>query len=178
MSVGGGIGAVEAVLQTAKQSPTDFQQAIPVVGDAKLAQSFEAGLIKASEASASSFQAVEEGRRKAIDASVRDKFEVAEATQIDVRPTEYRGDLGKGIVTYMEDFQGRTANYPQEIQGLVANVFNPDLSTGVGTKEGDLGAGDALRILQRSFQFAIEAQLVSNASHHSTQVLNDLLKGQ
>jgi hypothetical protein len=124
MSVGGGIGAVEAVGQAARQSPTDFQHAALDVSDAKLAQSLEAGLLRASEASASSFQAVEEARRKAIEASARDKFEVTEATQIDVRPTEYRGDLGKGISTYMEGFQRRTSSYPQELENFVASVSN------------------------------------------------------
>jgi phosphoribosylformylglycinamidine (FGAM) synthase-like amidotransferase family enzyme len=89
----------------------------------------------------------------------------------------------------MEGFQGRTSNYPEELRSFVASVSGASKLTeesgqisqtygAVSSIGGGFSAGDALRIMERGFQFAIEADLVSNASRHSTQVLNDLLKGQ
>lgn len=186
MSVDGGIGAVEAIGQAAKQNPAaEIQQPVQVAGDAKLAQSFELGLVKASEATAVNFQAVEEARRKTVEASAHSH--VAEATQIEIRPADDQGGLGKGLSNYMEGLQGRTAAYPNELERFISSVGDiPNFGAApFGEKLGGLSdsgtplkAADALHIMERSFQFAVEASLVSNASQHSTKVLDDLLKGQ
>jgi hypothetical protein len=52
------------------------------------------------------------------------------------------------------------------------------VSAGVSANDNLPSSKEVLHILQRSFQFAIEAELISNASKHSNQVFNDLMKGQ
>ena len=189
MSFEAGVGAVEAVGQSAKQSsPADNHQAALVGGSYQLAQTFESGLMKASEAAAASFQAAEEARRKTAELAVRENLKSPEATQIDVRPSDDRGSLGKGVATYMHGFQERTSGYSAELDDFLTKVSEgakingsdsvETVSTGVSANDNLPSSQDVLHIVQRSFQFAIEAELVSNASKHSTQVFNDLMKGQ
>lgn len=181
-----GVFAVEAIGQAAKQNPAEMQQAMLVAGDVKQAQAFELGLQKASETSAANFQAIEETRRRAVETANR--VQLAETTRIEVRPNSDKNSLGSGLTTYMESFQGRTAGYPSELESFIAKIGDsPKLSAaerpasstdGATANDDSLNAKDALHILERSFQVAIETELVSNASKHSTQVFNDLMKGQ
>jgi hypothetical protein len=187
MSFEAGVGAVEAVGQSAKQTPAENHQTALVGNTYQLAQIFESGLMKASEAAAASFQAAEEARRKTAEVAVREDLNL-EATQIDVRPSDDSGSLGKGVATYMQGFQERTSGYPAELDDFLMKVsegakINGDgnaeiVSAGVSASDNLPSSKEVLHILQRSFQFAIEAELISNASKHSNQVFNDLMKGQ
>ncbi len=187
MSFEAGIGAVEAVGQAVKQNPAEIQQAVLVAGETHLAQAFEAGLMKASETSAVSFGAAEESRRKGIEVSRHEGLKLSEATKIEVRPSEDHNSLGKAISSYMEEFHGRTSGYTSELDEFVSKIGGGTetgtgtagiVSSGLSGKDGHFNASDALHMVERSFQFAIEAEIVSNASKHSTQVFNDLMKGQ
>jgi hypothetical protein len=187
MSVEAGLGAVEAVGQATKQNPAEIQQAVLVAGQSQLAQDFELGLVKASETSAASFQASEEARRKGIEVAQREALNVSEATQIEVRPSDHQGDLGKDISSYMQGFQGRTSGYSSDLEDFISKLSGGAKASGIETagsapdaasKDNAFNAASALHVVERSFEFAIEAELVSNASKHSTQVFNDLMKGQ
>lgn len=186
MSFEVGVGAVETVGQSIKQAPAEAYQAPIVASNDQLAQSFESGLMKASEAASASFQAADEARRKTAELAIRDGV-AAPAAQVEVRPSDRPTSLGNGVVSYMESFQQRTAAYPSELEDFINKVSDGAKVSGAGgasngatgVTESDMpSTREVLHIVQRSFQFAIEAELVSNASKHSTQVFSDLMKGQ
>ncbi|MBJ7533121.1 hypothetical protein JDN40_03205 [Rhodomicrobium vannielii ATCC 17100] len=181
MSFEAGIGAVEAVGQAVRQSAVEVQQAAVSVSDVHLAQAFETGIAKASETASLSFQATEEARRKAVETAGSARVDLAQSTTVEMRPADGRDSLGGGLSSYMETFQSRTSGYSSQVDEFVSKIVGTgEAGTSEGAKDGGeaFSTAEALRLLKGSFQFAIETQLVANASKHSTQVFNDLMKGQ
>jgi hypothetical protein len=188
MSVQAGFSAIEAVGKAPVQSPAEMLQAAVPGNELQLAQVFESGLTKASETSAVSLQVVEDARRIAPTLSGEAAIKPSNWTQLEVRPQGGDGGLSKGIASYMKGFESRTSTYPSELDDFVEKISSGPRDSGIGGagsafadpagKTGLLDAREALHMVERSFQFAIEAELVSNASKHSTQVFNDLMKGQ
>ena len=178
------IQAIEALEGGANKQILLVNQAMMASNQAMLAQQFELGMTRASEAGAATFKTLEESTANHMH---KGALQVSEIPEIDVRPAPSSdGKLGEKFGSYMDDFNKRAAEFPAEVANMIGN-------TGSGSGEGSVtdtlgslapGAGSvinpgaSLSMMQKSFQFRIETEVVSTVSRNTTKVVNDLMKGQ
>lgn len=180
------LGALEAVQQATKQDAAIQTQAMAAASQAMMAQRFELGLIRASELNAATFQATEESRRKTIVAQ-RENLSTSDIPEVEVQPGGKPDNLAKEVVSYLDGFSLRAKSYTSDLDNAVSKIDGnlpvapSETASGQAVPtEGKttLDPASALRFMQRTFEFALETHLISNASTASTKVLNDLMKGQ
>ena len=94
--------------------------------------------------------------------------------------------LQRRVTDYLEGFSGRASSYASEIKsmfpaapsggGVVAGTVNA--SGAPISPDGAMSAETAMKLMKRTFEFAVEVEFVSSASQKSTKVVNELMKGQ
>ena len=95
--------------------------------------------------------------------------------------------LQRRVTDYLEGFSGRASSYASEIKsmfpaapssggGAVAGAVNA--SGAPISPDGAMSAETAMKLMKRTFEFAVEVEFVSSASQKSTKVVNELMKGQ
>lgn len=185
------VEAIQAITQSqdgVKQQIEIANQAIIAMQQAKLEQTFELGLQRAGEVSAQNFQASNESGRVVAEAARENTGHVANATEIEMRPSSSSENMGESFENYIEDFQSRTREYPKEINALVGDRKDTSESPAAGAENTDISGDvernkkllpeDALMLMEKGLWFRTETELVSTVSRNATRTINDLMKGQ
>lgn len=177
------MAAIQALQESSKTGVADIKQATALADQATMAQRFEVGLTRASELSATSLQGVEEAKRKTI-VSQRAELKTLDIPEVEVKPSPGSSGFGQEVINYLDGFRQRSDAYVSELNGVVERLQEKPVEKASGgldsakTEDKGLTTAEALRLMQHSYQFAMEAHLVSNAASQSTRVFNELMKGQ
>ncbi len=86
------------------------------------------------------------------------------------------------LAEYLQDFSTRASNYAGDVNGATQSVSSDNVGSTAGVtnavSEKSLSGHEALEMMKKTFEFAVEVELVSSVSNKSTKVVNDLMKGQ
>lgn len=193
MSADSALAAIQAIEgSTVKQSLGTQNQAIHTAHQAALAQRFEHGLVRASEVSASSFQAMTESRRKSVDAGYQDRFKTSDIAQIEVRPSQDSDRLMQEMGSYLDGLHQRNTDFYQRASELATTKPAPEGTTAVSKPEnltdaaiakksdaaGEFTPAQIFKMTIDSYKHGLEVKLVSKLANKSSRTVNDLMKGQ
>jgi hypothetical protein len=200
MSSEGAISSLAAIEQLViQQKPQNANATIAeysnAANQALSVQRFELGLDRAVEDGSMSVQEVEESRRRTTEVAHRDKMESQDIPAIEMRPWDTDGGMANQALHYLEGFHDRVSGFEeahaafpgavvpkQRELRLVHNVSAPaagsQLVQAPSAASLQSSSEAAIHMLERTFEFAVEAQLVSNVAQQSEKVLNNLMKGQ
>jgi hypothetical protein len=180
MSSEAGLAALAAIDSTDSQNTTTFNQVIQAAQQWNEAQNFELGISEAAESLQTGAVACQQAdlscRGTAIDHNGSYTRIIPE---VQVRPIDGSSDLGQQVITYVDQYSQRAKNYSSEIDNAVTKIEQaPPSATDLTPIAPPFDPATALKLLQHTYEFALETYLISNASSLSTRIFNQLMKEQ
>ncbi len=202
MASEGAVSSISSVNLIEEQGPgksvaAAVSEALAASSQAANLQHFQVSLERAAEDGAVELQSHRLSHQAVIGAGASDRAATHFTATIEVRPSINDGGMTRQMAFYLDGFQQRAAAFQsgstvqgandiEAVQDAVkidgSHQHKPN-SDGAGNVQGaaantNANTETALRLLERSFAFAIEAHVVTNVSSQSEKVLNSLLKGQ
>jgi hypothetical protein len=185
MSMEAGLAAAAEIDANESRSSVSVNQAIQAAHEWTMAQNFELRINEAAESSLTGAAACQQADLTCKKAAIQyNELSSQLIPEMHVWPQDQSGNLGKRLIDYAEQYSQRAKNIFSEIDGTVDKMggISPTSATAPSSSAQPLNSAfspaDALRTLERGFEFAIETSLISNASTLSTRIFNQLMKEQ
>jgi hypothetical protein len=181
MSTEAGLAAAAAIDTAESQNTGAFSQAMQVAQQLTTAQNFELSINEAAQSQQAGAVACQQADLACRKAAIQYNEPASQSIpEIQVWPADNSNHLGKQVIGFVDQFSQKAKNFSVEIDGAVTKIEGASVpsATTPSTPAQVFDPSDALRLMQRTFEFAVEASLVSNASSLSTRIFNQLMKEQ
>jgi hypothetical protein len=183
MSAEAGLAATAAVDASESQSTAAFNQAIQAHQQVTLAQNFESSINEAAQSLQTGAAACQQADLTCKKAAIQHNEPSSQSIpEMRVWPQDQSSGLGAQVTAFVDQFSQRAKNLSGEIDSIVNKIegptSHPAATTSASALAPEFHITDALKLMENTFEFAVEASLISNASSLSTRIFNELLREQ
>jgi hypothetical protein len=181
MSTEAGLAAAAAIDTAESQNTAAFSQAIQVAQQLTTAQNFELSINEAAQSLQTGAAACQQADLACRKAAIQYNEPASQfIPEMQVLPADNSNDLGKRVISFVDQFSQRAKNFSAELDGAVTKIDGASLPSAAtsSTPAQTFGIADSLKLMQRTYEFALETYLISNASSLSTRIFNQLMKEQ
>jgi hypothetical protein len=178
MSVEAGLAATAAI---ESQSTVAVNQAVQAAQQWSMVQNFELSINEAAQGLQTGAATCQQADLICKKIAIQHNDPSAQfIPEMQIWPKGQSNDLGKQIFNYVEQFSQRAKNMDAEMNAAVTKPDRASSPSATAPSEpsDSFSAADALKLMQRSYEFALETYLISNASSLSTRIFNQLMKEQ
>jgi hypothetical protein len=181
MSLEGSLAAAAAIDANESQSTVAVNQAIQAAQQWTMAQNFELSINEAAQSLQTGAAACQQADLSCKKAAIQNNELSGQfIPEVQVWPSDHSHDLSKQVIGYVDQYSQRAKNFTTEIDGMLtkAEDVSATSATTLSTPARAFDPSEALRLMQRTYEFALETYLISNASSLSTRIFNQLMKEQ
>jgi hypothetical protein len=181
MSTEAGLAAAAAIDASESQNAAAYNQAIQAAQQLTTAQNFELGITEAAQNLQTGAAACQQADMACKKSAIQHNEPSSQfIPEMQVWPQDQSSGLGKQVIGFVDQFSQRAKSMASEIDATVAKIDDASLASATtpSAPAPTFDPAEALRLMQRTYEFAIEAYLISNASSLSTRIFNALMKEQ